>query len=322
MIVQASLSDSATLFGRTYKLVVVPANSTQALVYGNVSSSGQPLRCKFSVERDLTAHANKATITLTNLSLDSRQIISKGASFALSAGYINNMALLFYGKADKLQASREGANIDFTVECKDASDVLQYATIEKSYAEPTSLSVVLRDIVNAMQQSVGGVITGIRPGIAVMLPKKTLSRLHLTGTCASNLKRILKNTDIEWSIQNGRINFAPKNRPVTQVAVLLSEKTGLVDIPSVSADVVTLHSLMNPRLYPGAYVVLDSVNRQLSGNYKIRKTKHTGDTHGGEWLVECECVPLDKRNQPLPVAADLAKATPTATDTNYEAAEE
>ena len=49
---------------------------------------------------------------------------------------------------------------------------------------------------------------------------------------------------------------------------------------------IELKALLNPSVKPNSLIRLDSTKTKLSGYYRVRTIKYSGDTRGGEWFMQ------------------------------------
>jgi len=76
----------------------------------------------------------------------------------------------------------------------------------------------------------------------------------------------------------------------------LSPSSGLIGSPEFGAaeknkgPVVKFKSLLDGRIKPGGRVKLNSL--RYTGEVRVTKLSHSGDTAGGDWYTACEGEPL------------------------------
>lgn len=304
-------------FNRQYEVAITAPGSTTAVAFGTIIDgivrNGQPapLKVAFQIERDLTSTANKSSISLYNLQQQTRQSLGLNSQIQVKAGYTGLVGVIYTGFCKRIVSARSGPDIVTTMECGDGEPYITYATIDKSYASAVKLSQCIEDIAAAMSVDFNGVTFAVKPGVVRGLPNKTYTRgMHLHGSCRSQLDKLLHPLKLEWSVQNGQLFILPHGAASTVVAQVLSAKTGLVGLPSKNDNYFSFQSLLNPHLRPGGLVILDSKNTELSGTYKLRKVTYSGDSHGGDWVCECEADLLTNPTQVYSTAQgqDLSKA--------------
>jgi hypothetical protein len=260
-----------------------------------MQDGGANLRVTFDIEKTSASSSNKSTISVYNLSADSRAaysrlivsgngaISSSGAFVWLQAGYCGGLTTLFSGWAANSTTARAGADIITKFECGDGEKNLLSARHEKSYPAGTTLKGVIADLVEKLGLPGVSSVTGI-PDVVFQKGYPAL------GSVKFQLDKLTRANGLEWSVQNGHLQILPRTHTTGAQAELISAQTGLIGVPTVNKDIVSFTSLLNPKLLPGAPVLLQSV---LTGGkpflYKITKAKFEGDSHAEKWQTSCEC---------------------------------
>jgi hypothetical protein len=105
------------------------------------------------------------------------------------------------------------------------------------------------------------------------------------------LTRLTRSLGLEWTIQNGAIQFLSLNAPLVGQAVLLSSETGMVGSPSVdNKGVLSVQTLLIPDIFPGRQIVVEG--KRLSGSYRCEVCRYTGDTASNDWYIDIEAKKL------------------------------
>ena len=299
------------LFNRAYSLTIANApKSTDSQVYGNMTPDMPPLRVTFEIGKNVKSTPNHAKIEVYNLAPASRSRFAIGALVTLTAGYVGNAALIFYGMITKIESKKTGADIVTSIECADGGGAINSTAYVQTYRN-TTLATILSDVARAMSQPSAASPVGIDAGVVIGIPNVPYKKLSVHGSCSVTMNKLTRNHGLEWNVQNNRLNIAPRTHAygISQAQVI-SPTTGLIGIPSKNSDAVTFTALLNPALAAGSAVVMQSVSEPaLNGTYKIRSVVHKGDTHESTWQVECTCARLAS-----------AVALPAASGFNYAAA--
>lgn len=256
----------------------------------------------FEVQRSVRHEPNKATIKVWNLNPDHRRELQSLSrthgpgriACKLEAGYVGGTQVIFQGQLQTAASTPDGPNWLTTVEGQDSGEAYRTARVNESFAPGTSIEIVLRRLVNALGVGEGNLSSEVA-GITFLSGGSTFpDGTVISGRASDQLTELLRSCGFRWSVQNGIVQILRRNRALQSTAVRLAPTTGLVGIPSVDADgKVTARALMIPDLYPGRQVRFDSA--QVSGLYRIEKTKHTGNTDAAEWYVDLECEELQVR---------------------------
>jgi hypothetical protein len=92
---------------------------------------------------------------------------------------------------------------------------------------------------------------------------------------------------LQWSVQDGKLQFLALRTALAKEAILLSSDTGLLDSPTVDQKgILKARMLLAPDVFPGRLVVLKS--KAFNGQWIIQKTSHVGNTHEGDWHIDIE----------------------------------
>jgi hypothetical protein len=109
----------------------------------------------------------------------------------------------------------------------------------------------------------------------------------LSGSAARALSDICRSANLEWSIQDGVVQFVDLNKALAQRAISLTPTTGLIGSPNVDGNgVLKAKTLMISGLTCGRLVVVDS--RQIQGQFRVEKVVTEGFSHGPDWGHEIE----------------------------------
>lgn len=252
------------------------------------------LRIDFSIEKDNKPKPNKCDIEVYNLNAKHRgQLDQKGIRVILQAGYAATVAQIFSGDARFINSEKHGPDWITKFECGDGERSYSYARVSESFPPGTSIQTVIGSIVKAAQLDPGNAMQK-----ANQLTRQFIDGYVSHGLAATELTRILEPEQLNWSIQDGRIEvLAPSESLIPSGDVpLISDKTGMIGSPSYGTGEKTkgpaflkVKSLLQPLIRPGSKFELRS--QILNGFYKAIKVRQTGSTHGNDWYSEIEAVP-------------------------------
>lgn len=116
------------------------------------------------------------------------------------------------------------------------------------------------------------------------------------GMASDILDRLCGRVGATWSFQDGKLQIAPDDAPITSQAVLLSSETGLIGRPEPRHRVQSVYvpivrpgwivtSLLNPLIVPNGRVRLKSERSNVDAVYRVLSVKHSGDTRGQQWYT-------------------------------------
>jgi hypothetical protein len=254
----------------------------------------------FEVVRSSDATQNTASVSIVNLSKDSRRFLheqDQGNIIELRAGYRDQptLPLMFKGRLRVVSSKRQGADWVTSIETGDG-DVARTAEISKAYPEGFSVKGAVQDLVKVMRAEAGNLISALKGEPDKKLDGQLI--VHERGD--RTLQRLLDSMDLEGSWQNDALQVVKKGGFLNASAVGMSAETGLIGNVELQGKrtvsgktqqaLVKFESLLNPELAPGRKVVLDS--ETWSGACVVRKVTHTGDSSGGEWTSSVEALIL------------------------------
>ncbi len=267
------------IFNRSWAVTIGPK--------GGEGSKYTQLRTVFDIDKNSTGSSNKAKIEIYNLQAYSRQQFQKGYIIQLDAGYYGMTETLYLGDITRSESKRHGAEIVTSFECGDAERQLVYAHFDKSYPAGTKFVQVIQDAANTL--NLNGVSTGTVIGIQNQIFGNGFS---FSGTVKSLLNKLLPKQGLEWSIQNGYLQIIPVTAHNGDTAILISNETGLVGVPSQGVGFVQFQCLLNPKILPGCPVAVKS--ETVNGVFKVRRAHIIGDSHSSnKWTIDCEAVRIN-----------------------------
>jgi len=305
---------SNLLFDRKYSLLIGPRFSGRANDPNGIMISG--LRVAFKCEKSIESNPNVISIDVYNLSKESRSLLEENAvkdletgvtkiwsaktnppTIIFNAGYGENVKNLFVGDTARIVTKRVGADIITTIEAGDGEDAFARSRLDKSFSPGATLGDVLGAVKNAM-----GLDKGQEKGIN--LNDQFLNGVTLSGSNRDHLNMIARRQKLEWSIQNGQLQFLPIGVGTDEEVILLNSETGLIGTPQKTKIVnkglvkgadgkeaesgVQCLALLNPDIKPGRRIKIES--EFITGVFRVQKVNHQGDTHANPWYSEIEAV--------------------------------
>ena len=251
-------------------------------------------RIRFKIKKTLRREPNEATITISNLSAESRRIVTdRGTPVVLRAGYASNIATIYSGQVFTFEDERNDTERDLTLTCRDG-DSAWLGYVSQSWGA----GVPRLTVVTALAAEMGLTLAS---GSADLIAANGSTRGPYVahGHAFEELDDFLRPLGLSWSIQDGLLQVIAANASNGQSAVLLTPQTGLIGVPkrmekyhkpgSKNHGVPTqveFQSLLQPSLVPGRQVRLES--DAITGNYIVQVAEFSGDTHGDDWAVTCQ----------------------------------
>lgn len=233
---------------------------------------------------------NTATITIDNLSEGVRNRISSKEFNLVTlevARYDEELRVIFVGTIDKSNHVRESstATTKTILECGDGS--IQYA---KSYSSKTlkkgmTDSQIIDEIIKDMPEITKG---------AQELPKdRVLPRgKTLLGNARDELTQIALRNNCDWSIQEGRLVFVPKDKVLPDsYGYLISAETGMKDSPQKNQDGgLSVKMFLNTSIAINSLIRVKSMINDYNGDYKVTDIEYDLSTRGNEWDQTCSVI--------------------------------
>jgi hypothetical protein len=272
------------------------------------------LRIQFKVKKTLKKEPNTCDIAVANLNESSRaQLQKKRFRIVLEAGYLDSIAQLFAGDSRYVDQVLDGATWLTKIQCGDGEKAYRYLRVAESFRPGTRVV----DVINAVAQASGMKLVGHVAELRAVTEQFLQGHVAF-GKVATELDDLLTGRGFTWSIQDGQLQVLKVDGAVGEDAILLSPTTGLVGSPehgnpekqvpvsqvsgtaedvgfTVSAKnrtgpaVLKAKSLLQPGFRPGRKVKI--VSKGTNGIFRIQTVVHTGDTFGGEWYSDLECLP-------------------------------
>lgn len=277
----------STLFDRVWRVTI-----------GTVRIN-KPMRVAFEVERSVRPRPNAAKVRLWNLTREHQAQIegARAAQVIVEAGYEDDrgLAQIFRGELFRargnhppsIRSAREGTDAVTYIEARDGGVAYGTARVAHSFDPGVRIATVLRTCADALGVGAGN-IDDVADVAELEAGGDTYPEgLVLSGQAAHEMTRLLRGLGLRWSIQFGAVQVTRRGEALSAQAVRLAPETGLVGSPAIgNRGRVTVRAQLTPQLWPGRPVVLEA--ERVRGRYVCRAVKFTGDSHGADWIAECE----------------------------------
>lgn len=252
------------------------------------------LHISFSIEKSETETSNTAKVQVWNLSPSNLKVLdTKDCVIELQAGYQDHIALVLAGNVVTSTTQLDGADQLTEIEVVDGRVALRDTYISVSYKKKTNCKTVFDYIAKEM-------------GVAVIYSKgckfKNLPKgFSYVGAAKNALKKLCKTCGLSWSIQNEILHIRRPNETISTRAYVISEETGLLDIPKrITLSEETSSGKKKDRvgyeiryLMNGAIGVNDCIkleSKSVKGNFRIYKLTIDGDNLEGEWTCTAQII--------------------------------
>jgi hypothetical protein len=287
----------------------------------------ETLRVQFCIERDKLPWANNAELAVWNLNPTTRaKLTAAGPVVArISAGYDGEANQIFFGLLDIVEHIKEGPAWITRMSASDCGREIRESKISKSFAKGT----LVRDVIKALLKELGlgeGNLSAFANDSDLLRPLPHGGALH--GNVVEELTHFLRSAALEFSIQDGKVQFVKIGRGAPNTSgPLLTPDTGLVgsarlvkerrsgperaelkkkkaaetgtvravlegrgdpDVDSVTVCEATC--LLNAAVVPGVPFRVQS--ETVNGGFVCAAMRHRGDSHDQEWYTELRGTPL------------------------------
>lgn len=250
--------------------------------FPSVQADGSPgYRIRFRVDKVVEVTPNPTSIFIHNLGPDSRALFTPNAVLVLEAGYAQSSEVIFRGNISRVRTRKEGVDYVTQIEAADGLFAVQNSKIDQSFRQAVSAQSVIDTLVGAL--GTGGVERG---QVSVPRPDVYSQGVVLSGRAVEQLRRVCDRSDLQFSIQDGKVMILPIGASNGTPAFVISSDTGMVGIPEKRDVGISFRALLNPKLMPFQPVIL--VSRFINGAFTAAKVIHTGDSAGGPWHSEVE----------------------------------
>jgi hypothetical protein len=247
----------------------------------------EDLRIDFDVKKTLKSGPNKAKIEVYNISRDRADMVKargRDTLIRLEAGYGSTSRLIFQGAPTKggVRINDGGVDRVLKIEAQDGLDEYKKSRIKESIQAGTPIEDAVQRLADNMELPVGKIEV---PDTGSELTQGKTFR----GRTADALQSLATTVGADFSIQDGRIQFIPKDATNGNTAPLISaENNNLLKSPSQKDNGIKLKALLNSTLNPGDRFRLESADDGPTGIYKARKIQYVGSLFETKFYLNIE----------------------------------
>ena len=291
----------AELFGRIAK-VIIQVTETEATVFD------ESFKISFDVRKDTTSLPNQATISIFNISDESREKIKnvihrnnelskkneRLLSILLYAGYSENIGyeFLYSGNITAVVDKYQGTDTETQISTGDGVIPLRDTLLNLSFAAGVSTKTIVEQITAEMKMDVSEASNFINSNF------EFANGFSFTGKAQDAMDRVITSSGLTWHIEKNKIVILPNDSSTTDEIIVLNKATGLIGSPEkvIESGVNFINpgdydgwnasSLLRPEINPGNKVKIES--RLANVTMTARTIEHKGDTWAGDWLTKIE----------------------------------
>ncbi len=274
---------------------------------GTPGANGIPLHVKFSFEKADVESPNTGKVTIWNLNKEHLAELEKQDCIVIvRAGYADNIMQAFAGTVTNASTSKEGADRMTEIELSSNMVELRDTSFSLSYAEGTKTEVIYQEAAAKM-----GLPASFSPG-ALVHQTVLAGGFSFVGGAKNLLNRLTRMDGINWTIQDGIIQFLKPGEPISTDCYELNAGSGLIGMPkrvnisagsgsskggSETADSGSESAqlgwevtyLMNLAIGVNSYVHISS--EAVNGYFRVQKISIEGDNYEGDW--QCKATVLE-----------------------------
>lgn len=293
---------------RKVRLIVGGTQAPGVAANPNAGIDLSKLHIKFSVRNTTAQVLKRAEIRIYNLNQDTaRKIQNEFTRVELSAGYEDNIGLIFQGQIAQIRVGRENATDSYVdIFAQDGDAAYNFAVSNRSLAKGWTPDQLHASLLQDLEPY--GITAGYKPDFSTESASRGMACYGMTR---DYLRDLAAQQGCEWSIEDGKINFVKLSSFLPGEAVVLNSATGMIGTPEMTLQGLTIRSLLNSRIKSGGQVKVDNASiaslklniayagsdvapgTDADGAYTSRVVQHVGDTRGLEWYTSMICVAVD-----------------------------
>lgn len=275
------------------------------------------LRFRFSVTRGDIQTPNEANVRIYNIKEDTITSLQsmEFTRLVLQAGYGGNYGIIFDGQIKQTRRGRENqVDTYLDVTAADGDSMYNFSVSAFSLAAGSnSPKNVIEEMLKGMAEY--SVSKGYVPDNLAGDSKVRGSVCF--GMTRDELRKIAKDTNTSWSIQDGKLNMIPITAYKPGDIPVITAETGMIGLPEQAQNGIHLKTLLNPNIKIGQLVKLDNASIQkykydlslgasarnlmteqvlktnADGYYYVMIAEHHGDTRGNDWYTDLTCLSAD-----------------------------
>jgi hypothetical protein len=222
--------------------------------------NAEGIRVRFKIKQSTLHQANTAVIYLTNqLPAHAKKICdpsSEDSDITISAGYKDNIGLIFKGRLRRAIYGRENPTDTMTtILASDGGSAQAYATVAKTLPPGSTPQNIVDTAIESLKKF--GVDHGFT-GQGVDLSKPTYPRsITLFGMAWKLMNDVAKSKGATASIQNMLTHMVKPDDAISGGAFELNTLTGLIGMPTLETGGLYARTLINPQMKFHSLVHID-----------------------------------------------------------------
>lgn len=297
------MSNDMALFDRQYRLRARAVGRTGFEVGSCENECRQAIHCAFSIEKTDGAALNTTKISLWNLNdAHINTLMCTNCAIEICAGYKTRLPCIFRGTVSNVQTQLDGADRLTEISAIDGFAEIKDTFVTISYRGKVAVKKVVEDVAGKLGLPV---VYSKQAKTAVAISSFSFGYCYV-GAAKNALAEACKVAKTLWTIQNGILQIRCRGETVSNVAQLISKRTGLIGIPkkiynsSVAAGENTESTIADSLfgyevvyLMNGAIGINDLVkleSKMVTGFFRVYKLIIDGDNLEGDWQCTAQLV--------------------------------
>lgn len=279
------------LFDRDISVTIGLPGATGTLVEGSDIS--------FEIEKDAEGAPNQGRCEIFNLAETTRSRFKAGEDvMTIRAGYREadqGPRLCCALDVFDVRVEYRPPDIVTVISGGDGIHTMRGNKLSLSYKGGRSVKEILTDVAKA----IGATLQD--PDLPEFVDQTYENGFSEAGPISDILDRLSDRLGAAWSFQDGQLQIAPRNAPVTTSVVVLNRNTGLIGRPQKRNKVQSVYvpfarpgwivkSLLNPPIQPNGRVRLQYPSENVNAVYRVLNVRHSGATRGQEFYSVADIV--------------------------------
>lgn len=282
------------------------------------------LRVVFVCKSWIAGVPNNGTFTLYNLSKNSAAAIQSlaksggGGTVTFSAGYQDNVGIIFSGKVIQVNLGKANATDTTTTIYATSDDTTHNSAYVNTTLKAGSTGL---DIYNALLKASPGMQAGNIPSQALQALRYPRS-VTMFGPVRHFMRTLAESVGSTFHYDNikPQLHITPKNDPGKGSPIVLNSDTGMIGLPTQTGTGINVRCLLNPAIQKNSIIQIDQKSIQritpdltigsptslqnlndpgfspfrgdisADGTYRVLSIEHVGDTRGDPWFAELNCL--------------------------------
>lgn len=254
----------------------------------NVRISNDELDVEFDIPFDDDTEANEAEIIIYNLTDTTISALKKKAAISVTAGYGNNVGVIFSGYISKKTTYWENNDKVTVIKAIDNNGKQETELTELSFGGGTKASTILKRLVGRV-----GLPTAV---FQIRRDHTYKDKVTVSGGLNENIKKYAKICGVAAYVCKSKIYVCPLTYGTHYIFYLTSD-TGLLNASPFEEDVTAenytdhitgqdIEMLLQHQIQTGSIINLST--RNVKGEFRVREGSHTYD--GNEFKTTVKAV--------------------------------